>query len=530
MMSAPSSQSPNNSLAYLDGRVYTVDPKRPWIEAFIVSPKGRFIAVGSTSEIKEIALRDKLITFDLRGRFIMPGLHDAHTHLLFGTMALTSEANIGFDSTAHDIAKRIKEGSCACKYAHVFQDWIIASMLNNAGFPDQKADRKYLDEEFPDIPVAVRGGAAHSLLLNTKALKVAGYDIENEPDTQGSKFFRREDGSLTGELAENAMTKAFLAMPKPALSHAKRVLKEGIRKSHSCGITSIQEASANVAFLQAMKELEEEGALKMDVAAHIVHGPEHLGGQKKEELIDLIEKADRWETKHLDPQFVKIILDGVPIPPLFTHCGLDSEGKADWSKICVEDFRDAIIRYDKMGKTVKIHCTGHGSTRLVLDAIEEARRNNPNGPRHEVAHNSGVNDEDYTRYKPLNVTAEMSPAMFFTHPLTASSNGLMDWNFNKMMNMDAHLTIGSDLGAGDSPALFQPCAETARSIGAEKVLEMLTINGAVAVGKEKERGSIEVGKKANFISVNRDLIKDGFEGATVLGTWFEGEMVFEREE
>ena len=104
-----------------------------------------------------------------------------------------------------------------------------------------------------------------------------------------------------------------------------------------------------------------------------------------------------------------------------------------------------------------------------------------------------------------------------------------------MINADAHVTIGSDWGAGEEPDLL-PCLEGIveavgngdRTLGGQRICRMLTLSGAEAVSREKELGSIEVGKKADFIAVNKDLSKGQFDGAHVLTTWFEGEIVYER--
>jgi predicted amidohydrolase YtcJ len=145
--------------------------------------------------------------------------------------------------------------------------------------------------------------------------------------------------------------------------------------------------------------------------------------------------------------------------------------------------------------------------------------------------------DDFKRYAPLNVTAEMSPAELFVHPVTKASDGLMDWNFTKMMDADAHITIGSDWGAVPDPSLFQHMANIVEIVGqgdeaagGEALCRMMTINGAIAVNKEKETGSIEVGKKANFIVLNQDLSKGEFDGAKVLRTYFEGEKVWDGSE
>ncbi|KAF2878555.1 amidohydrolase 3 [Massariosphaeria phaeospora] len=536
MPPAISSTADLNSTVYINGCVYTIDSARPWASAFIVSADGLFEYVGSTEEVLLIAQRRHLVIVDLKNQFVMPGVHDAHMHFLYSGLALTSDVDIGMDTTATNIAQKIKDAGCKCHYVNTYQDWIMANVYNNEGFPNGVADRKDLDEMFPDIPVVVSGGAGHSKLLNTKALERAGYDIENEKDVHGGKFFRREDGSLTGELGETAMTKAALALPFPGLNHIKRVLKYAIVVAHRSGVTSCQEASSNTLLLRALKELDEEGKLDLDISTHIVYGPEYIAHESASTLHKLLDETEKFKSKHVDTRFVKIILDGVPLPPLYTHCGLDDHGVPDKSKIVVEDVKEAICKYDERGMTVRVHCTGHGSTRTALDGIEMARKKNPDGPRHEIAHCSGVHDDDFSRYAPLRVTAEMSPAEFFSHPFTASSNGLIDWDFTKILDADALVTIGSDWGAIPDPCLFDPLSRIVEAVGrgskekgAEILCRMLTLNGADAVGKEKEAGSVEIGKKANFIVVDRDLSEGLFEGARVVRTYFEGECVWDRE-
>jgi predicted amidohydrolase YtcJ len=378
------------SVAYINAKVYTVNSLAPRASAFVVSQDGVFTHVGSTEEIMDEAKRWHLVTVDLRGSFTMPGIHDAHMHLLFSGLGLTSNATIGMDATHLNIAEKVKHGSCACEFTNAYQNWILASAYDNQGFPDGIADRKYLDDLFPDQPVVVSGGAAHAMLLNTVALVQAGYDVENEPDTHGAKFFRRPDGSLTGELAESAMAKAALAIPAPSRSHVKRALKHAIRLAHKAGVTSTQEASSNTILLHVLNEMEREGSLKLDISTHIVHENEWLASESKESLGKLLEVADQHASKHIDTRFVKIMMDGVPLPRLFTHAGLNAEGNIDHDKIVPKRVTDAVLKYDKKGLTIKIHCTGNGATRLALDAIEAARRSNPDGPRHEIAHNSGV--------------------------------------------------------------------------------------------------------------------------------------------
>ncbi|KIW48862.1 uncharacterized protein PV06_01423 [Exophiala oligosperma] len=526
-----SSMTPKNGTAYINGRIYTVNEAAPWAEAFIVGPDGTFGVVGTDKEVKAKALEDGLAVYDLRGKFIMPGIHDAHVHMLLAGVGMTSQALLptqGLNST--NVAESLDHGSCMCKYAHVNQDWLVAWAYMVDDF-----HRDALDKEYPDTPVVIHGGAGHSMFLNTEALRRAGYDVDSEPDGQATMYVRDEAGRLTGHVAEMGMSKAARSIPQPSLGHVKRALRHAQHQLHRAGVTSCQEASANSIMLHALKELDAEKDLKLNMYTHIVYAPDWVAEESVESLHKLIDDAAGFRSDHVDTRFVKIILDGVPLPPYYTQAGFNKDdGTVDESKLFILNVKEAVAEYDARGFTMKIHCTGTGATKLALDAFDAARKTNPRGPRHEIAHSSGVRDEDFGRYKTLNVTAEMSPAFFFVHPVTAASGGLMDWNFPRMIEADAHVTIGSDWCAPNVPDLLPILGNIVesvgggdRTLGAARICRMLTLAGAEAVGKQNEFGSVEPGKKANFIALNNDLSKAEFEGVKVLTTWFEGEIVYE---
>ncbi|KAM0715369.1 hypothetical protein Q7P37_008867 [Cladosporium fusiforme] len=532
MVSITASRPGDKGTAYINGRIYTINSQQPWAEALAISPEGIFTAVGSNNEIQKQAKQDGLVICDLKGHFIMPGIHDAHVHMLVSGIALTSNVRLPEQGlTNGNLAEELRKGSCACKYANVNEDWLLANTYMIEDF-----DRKALDEKFPDTPVLVRGGAGHSAFLNSTALKRAGYDLEAEPDQQGTCYMRDTNGHLTGEMAENALNKAMTSLPQPGLRHVKRVLEAAQKRLHSAGVTSCQEASANTLFLHGVQALESADMLKLELFPHIVYAPDWIGEENSESLHALLDRAETFRSSHVDTRFVKIILDGVPLAPYWSHAALRSEdGKVDESKLLMLNVSEAIKKYDERGMSMKIHCTGNGATRIVLDAYAAARQRNPGGPRHEIAHCSGVHDDDYERFRPLNVTAEMSPAFFFDHPITHASGGLMDWDFAKMLAANAHVTIGSDWGAGDTPDLLPFLDSTVefvgqgnRQRGGELLCRMLTLAGAEAVGRERDLGSIEVGKKANFVAVDQDLSQGNFKGASILTTWFEGDVVYEK--
>ena len=200
------------AVAYHSGNIFSADDDGTRLEAFIVSEAGNFSSTGSNEEILDLARSQNLPIVDLQHRFIMPGIHDAHLHLLWGSFA-SSYLQPGDDATMSNIATRLKSPECACEHAHAFGDWIVGVSYRVDDF-----DRECLDSEYPDTPVLLRGGAGHALFMNTAALKRAGYNLD-EPDAPHHQYFRRPDGSLTGEVTELGMNKAALGLQRPTKEH-----------------------------------------------------------------------------------------------------------------------------------------------------------------------------------------------------------------------------------------------------------------------------------------------------------------------
>ncbi|KAM6513192.1 hypothetical protein FALCPG4_015654 [Fusarium falciforme] len=527
MLSSASELAPTGSVAYLNGNVYTVNTAQRWAEAFIISPDGIFTAIGLNDEIRLIAKENSLVTVNLNGRFVMPGIHDSHVHTFHSGLHLLSDVLMDFeaDETTLDgkgMMERMKSGSCACAFHGAYSDWIVGVLYEAQDF-----DRADLDQEWPNNPVIIHGGGGHSKYLNTLGLQRAGFDIASEPDAEHAYFLRRQDGSLTGAITgQNAMGRANLAVTRPTLSHVKRALRRALSELHRYGVTSCQEAAANTLLLEALHELDVANQLQMDYSTHILYRNEWLSGELLSDPEELIRDSHQYRSKHVDTRFIKFMMDGTPNPVHSTISHLDENGSPEMDKILEPNLADLIKKWDKHGMTCKVHCMGQGAVKLTLDAISQVRKGHPGGPRHEIAHCSAVQDGDFGRFRALNVTAEMSPAMFFKNDFVGQQFG---WDFPKMVEAQNLVTIGSDWAFGMRLPLFPAVAPLVKQIGSEAIIEMLTINGAKAVSQDHRIGSIAPGKTANFIAVDRDLTKGDFANATVTQTWFEGEVVFDGE-
>ncbi|MBN3778661.1 amidohydrolase family protein [Burkholderia sp. Ac-20345] len=191
-------------------------------------------------------------------------------------------------------------------------------------------------------------------------------------------------------------------------------------------------------------------------------------------------------------------------------------------------------RFDAEGMTVKIHCSTEGAVRTALNAIARVRSTNGPGCRHEIAHAGFVAPDDVKRLTELDVTAEMSPAIWHRKepefaPIDAG------FKFATLRNHDVEISVGSDWILPPDPNLF-PALQGMLERGAESVdlhyaLSCMTLAGSRSIGLDHRIGSIEVGKSADFIVLDRNLFKvpiSSIGETKVLKTIFEGRIVFDR--
>jgi len=226
-----------STTAYINGNIYTVNDSHPHAEAFLVNDSdGTFLAVGTTDQI--IAKNPTKI-IDLQGQFIMPGLHDAHSHLMLGAFQKLHEASLGWTSGEKETIQKLKQ-HCSKDACGVSGAWLIGNFYVQANFPQGKPHRKFLDEVFPDTPVMIREHSCHNVFLNSKGLEVAGYTEEDFESKLHAGWFVRKDGEITGECVETAAKKAYLAIPKSKPEVYEKALAYACRMANRFGITSVQ--------------------------------------------------------------------------------------------------------------------------------------------------------------------------------------------------------------------------------------------------------------------------------------------------
>lgn len=477
--------------ALLNGRIYTVDPTAPWVQAVLID-NGTFILVGSDEEVRSAAPEGTEF-IDLEGRMAMPGLHDAHTHLLFSGLKFRFEARLPSGGTPAEIVHDLHHCGCAALVDEGTQPWIVGGEFLPAAFAEGELDRSFLDEAFPDQPVFLYDYTIHHALVNTKALEIAGLS-DDSIDPPGGRLIRRPGtGELTGELVETARWPVMRAMPDYRAEVYRDALAWAASVCHRYGITSVQEASASPQALTAYRDLDNAGNLNLHVAAHLVWREEGFGMATTAELDRTIADRASFASTHLDTGRIKIWLDGSPLPPHMTQADLDARGTVDEANILVADdeLAEVLSRFDAAGLSVKIHCAGEGSVRAALDAFEAVRLSNgSDGPVHEIAHCPFIHDDDYARFGRLGVVAEMSPAIWHLD-LPGHDEA---FKFRTILDSGATMTIGSDWIITSDPNLF-PALQGMLQHGHDSVdlptaVQLLTVGGAKVVGRAQMQGTI----------------------------------------
>lgn len=172
-----------SSTTYINGKVYTVDKAKPWAEAFTVGASGQFTAVGSSEDLLSEAHNQGHHVVDLQGKFIMPGIHDAHTHLLAASLQQLHELSIGIDVGPDNIAGRIQT-QCQCSQAHAAEEWLLANFYNGSLFPNGVNPPTYSDAWANSIQKRLTGSTS------TRPFPIGQSSCETSPATMCSRTLK----------------------------------------------------------------------------------------------------------------------------------------------------------------------------------------------------------------------------------------------------------------------------------------------------------------------------------------------------
>jgi hypothetical protein len=548
-------------LAFVNGSVYTVDAVRSRAQAVAVKD-GRIVAVGSDGDLGD-HVGPKTDVIDLAGRMLLPGFQDAHVHPPSGGLEM-----LRCDLNNLYTPAEYVEAIAAYARSHPERTWILGGGWYMGAFPRGAPERGALDAVVADRPVCLSSRDGHSVWVNSRALEVAGVTADT-PDPPDGRIERDDRGEPSGTLHEGAIGLVEDKAPAPTADDLLEGLRVAQRYLHSLGITAWQDAIVGGHYdtLDTYRSFASSGELTARVVGAL-WWDRHRGDEQIEELEA---QRDRSFVGRFRATSVKIMQDGIienftagSLKPYLDAAGRPT-ARTGLSFVDPEALKRHVTRLDASGFQVHFHTIGDRAVREALDAVEVARSaNGPNDLRHHLAHIQVVHPDDVPRFVELGVVANGQPlwAVYdaqmcdLTIPFLGEERSAWQYPFASLVRSGAVLAFGSDWSVSSPDPLAEIQLAVNRQVPEEQIgevggsrraveeaflpderIDLATAIAAFTMGSafvnhfDAETGSIEVGKDADVIVLDRDLFAlpvDEISSARVEATFVEGRPVFER--
>ncbi|MED3910797.1 amidohydrolase [Peribacillus simplex] len=479
----------------------------------------KIMSVGSKAEIEPF-IGNETKVFNYGNQLIMPGFHDFHLHIMFSALSLNS-VNLFEARSAQEVAAKVLEFSKDCSE----EEWIIG-MQWDAGYWHDKQEPHYkiLDAVIPDRPVVLFHAEGHYTWVNSKAMDLAGV-TEDIRDPDFGRYERDKDGLLTGIFYEEAQQIVLKEALRLTQNKKETILKKFLQLLSQYGITSVNDLYAPIDdFLQdhdLFEKLDKQGELT--TRFHIT--PELDGNLDKAQIL-----RNEYESKKLQFSGLKQFVDGT----VTGHTAYFLKPYSDQLDICGHPALDPevlinrVVKGDELGFRIRFHAIGDAAIRLALDAFEEAvRENGKRDSRHTIEHIEVIDQDDIERFSKLGVIVSMQP-----DHMAASSREVYSsiigpereknvFLTKSLLNSGASLALGTDFpvsislnpmrqiytaitrvdSSGDPKNTWHP----EQKLTLAEALQAYTYGSAYGCFREHELGTIEEGKLADLVVLDRNL-------------------------
>lgn len=501
-------RSPAADLVVTNARVYTVDPARPRAEAFAVLAD-RFVAVGSTQEMRAW-IADGTEVIDAEGGTATPGFIDAHSHPAWGGVEELVNVNLDLRSIDAIVAALRARAAVTPR-----GEWVQGFKYDDTKVRDGRQLTIHdLDAAAPEHPVYVVHRGGHTAWYNTRAFERAGVDAQT-PDPPGGHIYR-QDGALTGRVAERANERFDKVRPTGS-TRAQRQAGVALISElmTAAGLTSVHDAQCTVDYATAYQDAYRAGELRFRVA--FLATPELYATLDAAGLYSGF--GDAW----LRVGGVKFVADGSASERTMAMSTPYVGRPDDFGILTMSqaELDEAVEQAHRRRFQIGVHANGDVAIDRVLRAYERAQRIAPRpDPRHRIEHCSLVNPDLLRRIK---ATGSI-PTPFYTYAhyhgdkWAEYGEEKMQWMFAHRSFLDAGIPVA---GASDYiPGPFEPLMAIQsmvtrkdvkgrvwgprQRIGVDEALRICTLHGAYASFEEDQKGSIAVGKLADFVLLERD--------------------------
>ena len=507
---------------------------------------GRITAVGSSDEVLAMKTEGTRLV-DLEGRCVLPGFTDTHMHIVI-TGLFARQIDLTPARSLDDI---IRMGREYVEKTELHEgDWIVGYGFDHSKFDvPVLPDRKTADAISTEYPVILDRICGHVGAVNSKAIEIAGYTEESE--IHGGRFGKYEDGSLNGILEETALEDLKKHMTRLGKSKVKTILKETGALFASAGLTAVHsdDVGPEGTTWENLKAATEE--LEADNAA-VIRIFEEWEAPNPKALESSVLKQ-RWRTcegmDFLKVCNVKILSDGslgaCSAYMREPYCGSDSRGIAVYTQDEIDDIVSACHRNNLQ---VACHAIGDGGCEMFVNAVEKAQKECPKDLRHRVVHCECGDDALYARMGRLKMGADAQPAF------VPSDAKYLDERWGKraakscawksLLENGVHVGGGSDCPVESfSPIYGIHCAVNRpythdcqgtfypeECLSVKQAVEMYTVTPAWLSKSEKDLGTVEKGKMADLVVLDRDIFtvpKDEIKEIKVCMTIVDGRVSYE---
>ncbi|XLS30143.1 amidohydrolase [Flavobacteriaceae bacterium M23B6Z8] len=515
-------------LIIYNANIYTVDDNFSKAEAFVVKD-GSFIAVGTTEEI--LANYESANSEDLEGKTVLPGLIDAHCHF-YQLGLLKQTVDLVGTKSYQEVLLRVKAFQEERKVDFILgrgwdqNDWEVKN------FPDKKE----LDSMFPDTPVSLRRIDGHALLVNQKALDLAG--ITKNTKVEGGEI-EIKNGELTGILIDNPM--GMIEAVVPALDKETQInaLKDAQEECFSYGLTTVNDAGLSKEVIQLIDSLQQAGVLSMRVYAMISNYPENL---------DYFLSKGIMKTPKLNVRSVKVYGDGAlgSRGAVLKSPYADKPGHFGAMVTPVSEIGSLAERIAATDFQMNTHAIGDSANIVVLRAYEQVLQGKSDR-RWKVEHAQVVDPQDFSYFN-SNILPSVQPThatsdMYWAEDRLGSERIKGAYAFKTLLNKAGKVVLGTDFPVEKvSPFLTFYAAVTRKDLdnypeggflpeerlSREETLKGMTIWAAYSNFEDHEKGSIGLGKFADFIILDKDImqvLEDEIPDINVLNTYVSGKKV-----
>lgn len=521
---------PEADLLVKNAVVYTVNKDFETTDGFVVR-NGKILEIGNAEKL-EVKYNVKEI-YDAGGKTIVPGLIDAHAHL-YGLGLNIQQLDLTGTQSFEEVIERLVE----YQKNHLLNfiqgrgwdqnDWAVKDFPTN----------EKLNEFFPDTPVALRRIDGHALLVNDKALELAG--ITAETKIAGGEIVLK-NGKPSGVLIDNAMEPVNEIIPSPSKEISERALTDAQNYALSFGLTTIDDAGLDPDIIDLIDNLQRDGKMKLRIYAMVSYSPENL---------DYYLKKGIYKTDRLTVRSFKVYSDGAlgsrgaalrqEYSDRPKHFGIMITPAAE-----LDELAEKLAR---SGFQMNTHAIGDSATIAVLRAYKNALKNE-NDRRWRLEHAQILSPEAFA-YFSNNILPSVQPThatsdMYWAEDRVGAGRMKGAYAYKTLLDKTGIIALGTDFPVEQVNPFYTFYAAVVRkdlkgwpdngfqtkdALSREEALRGMTIWAAYSNFEEREKGSIEVGKFADFTVLDRDIMKieeSQLPGTKAVATFINGEKVFE---